>query len=81
MSRTETYQSLLDRAESPLQTFIILGQLKLLRAQDRDRRRLDERGFASTTGLIAAMVAATLIWACVAKVIAIALGTWLPFGH
>ena len=41
MARSQTFQTLLDRAESPVQTHILLAQLQLLRKQERERRRLD----------------------------------------
>ena len=38
MSRTETFQTLLDKSESPQQTFILMAQLQMLRQQERKHR-------------------------------------------
>lgn len=36
-TRTETFTEMLDRAETPLQTMILLGQLQMLRKLERER--------------------------------------------
>lgn len=80
MARTETFTKLLDRCSTPVQTHLILAQLALLRRQDKARVKLNEQGM-STLSMLAMLVAMTFIWTAVARVIAISIGTWLPFGH
>jgi hypothetical protein len=42
MSRTETFRTLLEKSESPVQSFILMAQLELLRRQDRQRREVEK---------------------------------------
>lgn len=37
MGRSQTFQTLLEKCENPVQTYIILAQLQMLRKQDRER--------------------------------------------
>lgn len=82
MARTVTFTKLLDRCSTPVQTDIILAQLKLLRRQDRERNQLNlnERGFA-TSAMVLLMVAGILIWAMASAAVALHVATVLPFGH
>lgn len=79
MARTETFTRLLDRASTPVQTYIILAQLALLRRQDKARLN-PERG-TSTPAMLLLIVAGIVIWAMMASAIALHIGTLLPFGH
>lgn len=70
MSRTTTYQKLLERCSSPVQTHIILAQLQLLRKQDK-LRTSSERGGAlaplilalTVVFVVSAWVAISITWA------------------
>lgn len=77
MGKTTTYKTLLDKAETPLQTHILLGQLAILRKQDKLRNRL---GMANVAMLVA-MVVGLALWAAMAVVAGQALDRVLPFGH
>lgn len=58
MAKTQTYTTLLDRAETPLQTHILLAQLAILRKQDRLR---NQRGVASGEALLTLLVGLAVI--------------------
>jgi hypothetical protein len=81
MSKTYRTSDLLDRASSPLQTYIILAQLAMLRKLDRTR---NEKGYTLVeavlaTSLIVVAIATLLVFlraagVNVAPLIALALG-------
>lgn len=81
MGRTETYTKLLDRCSTPVQTDIILAQLKLLRRQDRERNLLRERIGMATPAMVLLIVSGVLIWAMMSAAVALHLATVIPFGH
>lgn len=65
MARSETYKTLLDRCETPMQTYLILAQLEILRRQDKIR---NQRGSAEGALLVGIMIytgaiLALMIWA------------------
>jgi hypothetical protein len=62
MARTETFTSLLDRCETPMQTYLILAQLQILRRQDK-QRLASERGHVALPLLLGLAVTCLIIGA------------------
>ena len=63
MSKTTTFTKLLEQAQSPVQTHILLAQLKILRKADAARVVRDERGGTTEVVLTAlSLVLGFTIW-------------------
>lgn len=75
MSKTATFTKLLDQAQTPLQTHIVLAQLAMLRKLDRQR---NERGQALLGAIF--ILVAICVWGLMAATAGLLLRQAI-FGH